>query len=178
MKDFAKRHPINKSKTRRVKTSLRAKRELNQPLKLKHLFIIAGMSALVLFASNIIFQTNVVNIRGNVNNPKVEFLYPVELENDTVLIELEGIVVEEDCEYLIQIESYGKRIYAQEQLSSLLSLGLKSYVEKTFSSSQPDKPLFRVMSGPYLNKSEVNNARELLMKNNRQPLIYKKCTKT
>lgn len=135
------------------------------------------MSALVLFASNIIFQTNVVNIRGNVNNPKVEFLYPVELENDTVLIELEGIVIEEDCEYLIQIESYGKRIYAQEQLSSLLSLGLKSYVEKTFSSSQPDKPLFRVMSGPYLNKSEVNNARELLMKNNRQPLIYKKCTK-
>ena len=118
-----------------------------------------------------------VNIRGNVNNPKVEFLYPVELENDTVLIELEGIVVEEDCEYFIQIESYGKRIYAQEQLSSLLSLGLISYIEKTFSSSQPDKPLFRVMSGPYLNRSEVNNARELLIKNYRQPLIYKKCTK-
>jgi cell division protein FtsN len=56
-------------------------------------------------------------------------------------------------------------------------LGLGSYVEKTFSSKQPDKPLFRVMSGPYLNKSEVNNARELLMKNGRQPLIYKKCTK-
>jgi cell division protein FtsN len=69
-------------------------------------------------------------------------------------------------------------VYAQEQLSSLLALGLESYVEKTFSSKQPDKPLFRVMSGPYLNKSEVNNARELLMKNGRQPLIYKKCTKT
>ena len=68
-------------------------------------------------------------------------------------------------------------MYAQEQLTSLLSLGLKSYVEKTFSSKQPEKPLFRVMSGPYLNKSEVNNARELLIKNNRQPLIYKKCTK-
>ena len=101
----------------------------------------------------------------------------IELAKDTVLIELEGIVVEEDCEYLIQIESYGRRVYAQEQLTSLLSLGLKSYVEKTFSSKQPTKPLFRVMSGPYLNKSEVNNARELLIKNNRQPLIYKKCTK-
>jgi cell division protein FtsN len=119
-----------------------------------------------------------VNIRGNVSNPKVEFLYPIELAKDTVLIELEGIVVEEDCEYLVQIESYGKRVYAQEQLSSLLALGLESYVEKTFSSKLPDKPLFRVMSGPYLNKSEVNNARELLMKNGRQPLIYKKCTKT
>ena len=178
MKDFAKKHPINKLKARRVKTSLRAKRELNQPLKIKHLFMIAAASALLLFASNIILQTDVINIRGNVVNPTVEFLYPIELAKDTVLIELEGIVVEEDCEYLIQIESYGQRVYAQEQLTSLISLGLESYVEKTFSSIQPDKPLFRVMSGPYLNKSEVNNARELLIKNKRQPLIYKKCTKT
>ena len=177
MKDFAKKHPINKPKTRRVKTSLRAKRELNQPLKIKHLFVIAAVSALLLFASNQILQTDVVNIRGDVRNPTIEFLYPIELAKDTVLIELDGIVVEEDCEYLIQIESYGKRVYAQEQLSSLLSLGLESYVEKTFSSKQPDKPLFRVMSGPYFNKSEVNNARELLIKNGRQPLIYKKCTK-
>jgi len=177
VKDFAKKHPINKSKTKRVRTALRAKRELNQPLKIKHLLIIASMSALFLLASNIILQTDVVNIRGNVNNPTVEFLYPIELAKDTVLIDLEGIVVEEDCEYLVQIESYGRRIYAQEQLSSLLSLGLESYVEKTFSSKQPDKPLFRVMSGPYFNKSEVNNARELLMKNGRKPLIYKKCTK-
>jgi len=48
MKDFAKTHPINKSKNKRVKTSLRAKRELNQPLKIKHLFAIAAMSALLL----------------------------------------------------------------------------------------------------------------------------------
>ena len=176
MKDFAKTHPINKSKNKRVKTSLRAKRELNQPLKIKHLFAIAAMSVLLLFISNIILQTDVVSIRGDVSSPTVEILYPIELATDTVLIELEGIVVEENCEYLIQIESYGKRIYAQEQLSSLLSLGLESYVEKTFSSKQPDRPLFRVMSGPYLNKSQVNNARELLMKNGKQPLIYKKCT--
>ena len=178
MKDYAKKHPINKPKTRRVKTSLRAKREINQPLQIKHLIIIAALSAMVLFASNLILQTDVVNIRSTVSNPKVEFLYPVELAKDTMLIELEGIVVEEDCEYLIQIESYGKRVYAKEQLTFLLSLGMESYVEKTFSSKQPEKPLFRVMSGPYLNKSEVNNARELLIKNNRQPLIYKKCTKT
>ena len=148
MKDFAKKHPINKSKTKRIKTSLRAKRELNQPLKIKHLFIIVAMSALLLFTSNVILQTDVVNIRGNITNPKVEFLYPIELAKDTVLIELEGIVIQEDCEYLVQIESYGKRVYAQEQLSSLLALGLESYVEKTFSSKQPDKPLFRVCQAP------------------------------
>tara|TARA_B100000287_G_C20194883_1_gene607684 strand:+ start:44 stop:580 length:537 start_codon:yes stop_codon:yes gene_type:complete len=175
VKDFAKKHPVNKSKSKRVKTSLRAKRELNQPLKIKHLFFIIGMSALLLFASNIILQTDVINIRGNVSSPSIQILFPIELEKDTLLIDFDGIVVEENCQYLIQIESYGKRMYAQEQLSSLLSLGLESYIDKTFSSSQPDRPLFRVMSGPYLNLSDVNNARELLIKNNRQPLIYKKC---
>ncbi len=178
MKDFAKKHPVNKTKTRRVKASLRAKREINNPLQMKHILIITGLSALLLIISNLILQTDIVSIRSKVSNPKVEFLYPIELAKDTILIELDGIVIEEDCEYLIQIESYGQRVYAQEQLTSLLSLGFESYVEKTFSSKQPEKPLFRVMSGPYLNKSEVNNARELLIKNNRQPLIYKKCTKT
>ena len=178
MKDFAKKHPINRSKSKRIKTSLRAKRKLNQPFQIKHLIGIACVSALLFMASNNILQTDVINMRSNVDSPQITFLYPQELENDAVLIDLEGIVVEEDCEYLIQIESYGRRIYAQEQLGSLLSLGLSSYVEKTFSSTQPDKPLFRVMSGPYLNKSAVNNARELLIKNNRQPLIFKKCTKT
>ena len=94
------------------------------------------------------------------------------------MIELEGIIKAEDCEYFLQIESYGRRIYAQEQLSSILAFDLEAYVEKTFSSSQPDKPLFRVMSGPYKTKSEVNNAREILIKNDRQPFILKKCTKT
>ena len=178
MKDFAKKHPVNKTKTRRVKASLRAKREINNPLQMKHILIITGLSALLLIISNLILQTDIVSIRSKVSNPKVEFLYPIELAKDTILIELEGIVIEEDCEYLIQIESYGQRVYAQEQLTSLLALGFESYGEKTFSSKQPEKPLFRVMSGPYLNKSEVNNARELLIKNNRQPLIYKKCTKT
>ena len=96
--------------------------------------------------------------------PKADFIY--------------GKGEEEDFEYFLQIESYGRRIYAQEQLTSILTFDLEAYVEKTFSSSQPDKPLFRVMSGPYKTKSEVNNAREILIKNDRQPFILKKCTKT
>ena len=63
MKDFAKKHPVNKSKAKRVKTSLRAKRELNQPLKIKHLLIIAAMSALLLLTSNVILQnTSLANL--------------------------------------------------------------------------------------------------------------------
>ena len=178
MKDFAKKHPVNRPKRKRVKASLRAKRKLNQPLRIKHLFFIIGFTALVLFSSYYLLKTDVKNLRGGVANPKIVFSYPSDLGKNTVLIELEGIIKAEDCEYSLQIESYGRRIYAQEQLSSILTFDLEAYVDKTFSSSQPDKPLFRVMSGPYKTKSEVNNAREILIKNDRQPLILKKCTKT
>jgi len=178
VKDFAKKHPINKSKRKINSATLRAKRELNQPLKLKHFFITAGIAVALLLAAKFILETDVKNLLGQVGNPTVELLYPTDLKKDSVLIESGGIVIAENCEYLLQIEAYGKRIYAQEQLGILLSLGLESYVERTFSSSQPDKPLFKVMSGPYKTKSEVNNAREVMMKNNRQPLVLTKCIKT
>ena len=178
MKDFAKKHPVNSSKRKTPSTSLRAKRQLDQPIKLKHFFLIGGMAALLLLAANLILKTDVKNLRGHVANPTVEISYPIDLEHDTIFIELEGIVTAENCEYRLQIETYGKRIYAQEQLGAMLTFGLEAYVEKTFSSSMPDKTLFRVMSGPYETKSEVNNAREVLIKNNRQPLILKTCIKT
>ena len=177
MKDFAKKHPVNKSKQNKSTATLRARRELNQPLKLKHFFIVAGMAAILLISSKFLLQTDVKNLRGHVTNPTVEFFYPIDLEQDTVLIELEGIVTAENCEYLLQIETYGKRIYAQEQLGIMLTLDIQAYVERTFSSSMPGKTLFRVMSGPYKTKSEVNNAREVMVKNNRQPLLIKKCIK-
>jgi len=191
VKDFAKKHPVNKSKQNKSKATLRARRELNQPLKLKHFFIVAGMAAIklkhffivagmaaiLLISSKFLLQTDVKNLRGHVTNPTVEFFYPIDLEQDTVLIELEGIVTAENCEYLLQIETYGKRIYAQEQLGIMLTLDIQAYVERTFSASMPGKTLFRVMSGPYKTKSEVNNAREVMVKNNRQPLLIKKCIK-
>ena len=178
MKDFAKKHPVNKKKRKTTSATLRAKRELNQPLQLKHFFITAGIAAAILLAANYLLETDVENLRGQVGNPTVEFLYPTDLKKDSVLIESEGIVKSEDCRYLLQIETYGKRVYAQEQLGAMFSLGLEAYVERTFSSSQPEKPLFRVMSGPYKTKSDVNNAREVMMKNNRQPLVISKCITT
>ena len=178
MKDFAKKHPANKSKPKENSAALRARRQLNQPLKLKHFFITAGIGVILLLTAKFLLETDVTNLRGHVSNPTVEFFYPTDLEKDTVLIDSEGIVTKKNCEYLLQIETYGKRIYAQEQLGIMFSLGLEAYVERTFSSSQPEKPLFRVMSGPYKTKSEVNNAREVMMKNNRQPLVISKCIKT
>ena len=71
--DFAKKHPVNKPKRKRAKASLRAKRKLNQPLKIKHLFFISSFTALVLFSSYYLLKTDVKNLRGGVVNPKIEF---------------------------------------------------------------------------------------------------------
>ena len=122
MKDFAKKHPVNKSKSNKGTATLRARRELNQPLKIKHFFIVAGMAAILFASSQFLLQTDVKNLRGHVTNPTVEFFYPTDLEKDTVLIELEGIVTAENCEYLLQIETYGKRIYGSRNNLVLCSL--------------------------------------------------------
>jgi len=71
-----------------------------------------------------ILQTEVTNVRGNVVNPTVEILYPVELAKDTVFIEIDGIVIAEDCEYLIQIESYGGESMRRSNSALCFSLGL------------------------------------------------------
>ena len=90
MKDFAKKHPVNKSKSNKGTATLRARRELNQPLKIKHFFIVAGMAAILFVSSQFLLQTDVKNLRGHVTNPTVEFFYPTDLEKDTVLIRIRG----------------------------------------------------------------------------------------
>ena len=177
MRDFAKKHPVNKPRRKNTNAALRTKRQLNQPLKIKHFFLLSGIAIILLLSSKFILQTDVHNLIGGVASPTVVFTYHTDLKTDTILVEIGGLVQEEDCKYFIQIETYGRRIYAQEQLGSLSILGFKAYIEKVFSASNPNKPLFQIRSGPYLNKSEVNNAREVLVKNNRQPYILKTCTK-
>ena len=50
-------------------------------------------------------------------------------------------------------------------------------IDNYFSSKDPGKAYFRLMSGPYENKSAVNNAREILIKSGRSPLIRQRCSK-
>ena len=78
---------------------------------------------------------------------------------------------------ILQIETYGRKIYAQEELTNILKLGLQPYIDNYFSSKEPGKAYFRLMSGPYKNKSAVNNAREILIKSGKSPLIRQRCSK-
>ena len=63
-------------------------------------------------------------------------------------------------------------------LSKIINFGLNAYIELFYSTNDPNKPLYRILSGPFANKSLVNNARDMLIKNGRKPLILKKCSQT
>jgi hypothetical protein len=52
-------------------------------------------------------------------------------------------------------------------------MDLEPYLEEI---NNIDRKLYGVMLGPYLNKSDVNNAREVIIRIGLSPLIKTKCT--
>ena len=73
---------------------------------------------------------------------------------------------------MLQVEAYGKENFASEMLYKLTSMNLNPYIEKIDSI---DRVLFGVMLGPYKNKSEVNNAREVVIRIGLSPIIKTRC---
>jgi len=178
MKDFAKRINSKKSskKNKSVNQRFITKKSFKSPFGLKTgltLVIISAIGAFVLINS---MNTDVKKIVGLDITSNIEFSYPVGLTE--VWIYTEDLDrSNEECNYILQIETYGRKIYAQEELANILKLGLQPYIDNYFNSKEPGKAYFRLMSGPYENKSAVNNAREILIKSGRSPLIRQRCSK-
>ena len=178
MKDFAKRINSKKSskKNKSVNQRFTTKKSFKNPFNLKTgltLVIISAIGAFVLINS---MNTDVKKMVGLEITSNIEFSYPVGLTEDWIYTE-DLDRSNEECNYILQIETYGRKIYAQEELANILKLGLQPYIDNYFSSKEPGKPYFRLMSGPYENKSAVNNAREILIKSGRSPLIRQRCSK-
>jgi cell division septation protein DedD len=89
------------------------------------------------------------------------------------LVEIEEVLNKSDCVYLLQVEAYGKEEFASEMLYKLRSMDLKPYIMEI---DKLDKILFGVMLGPFMNKSDINNAREVVIRIGLSPLIKTKCT--
>ena len=178
MKDFAKRINSKKSskKNKSVNQRFITKKSFKNPFGLKTglaLVIISAIGAFVLINS---MNSDVKKMMRLDINSNIEFSYPVGLTEDWVYTE-DLDRSNEECNYILQIETYGRKIYAQEELTNILKLGLQPYIDNYFSSKEPGKPYFRLMSGPYENKSAVNNAKEILIKSGRSPLIRQRCSK-
>jgi hypothetical protein len=58
-------------------------------------------------------------------------------------------------------------------LYKLTSMDLNPFIEEI---DKIDQILFGVMLGPFLNKSDVNNAREIVIRIGLSPIIKTKCT--
>ncbi len=178
MKDFAKRINSRKSskKNKSVNQRFITKKSFKNPFGLKTGLILAIISAIGAFVLINIMNTDVRKMAGLNITSNIEYSYPVGLTEDWIYTEdLDSS--NEECNYVLQIETYGRKIYAQEELSNILKLDLQPYIDNYFSSKEPGKAYFRLMSGPYDNKSAVNNAREILIKSGRSPIIRQKCSK-
>jgi cell division protein FtsN len=80
------------------------------------------------------------------------------------------------CEYFVQIGAYGNKKYAYEAQEILGNIELIS-INEIYSTSNPGKLLFSVLSGPYENRSAANNAKEQITKNGFDPRLRTLCKK-
>ena len=178
MKDFVKSVNSKKSakKNKSINQRFITKKSFKNPFSIK-----TGLTLVIISAIGAFYLINIMNtdIKKMVKldiTSNIEFSYPVGLTEDWIYTE-DKDKSNEECNYILQVETYGRKIYAQEELTNILKLGLQPYIDNYFSSNEPGKAYFRLMSGPYETKSAVNNAKEILIKSGRSPLIRQKCSK-
>ena len=98
--------------------------------------------------------------------------FPEELKEQTVLVEIKEVLDKSDCLYILQVEAYGKEEFAAEMLYKLTSMDLNPFIEEI---NKVDRKLFGVMLGPFMNKSDINNAREVVVRIGLSPIIKTRC---
>ena len=98
------------------------------------------------------------------------------MEN-SVLIESNSILTEENCEYFVQIGAYGNKKFAVEAQNILGAEIAKISINDIYSSQLPGKLLHSVISGPYENRSAANNSKEKITKKGFDPRLRTVCKK-
>ena len=105
----------------------------------------------------------------------ITFTFEQDLKNENIYLELEKIYEEATCVSYLQIETYGRKIFAEETLNKIGELGFEPYLEQV-TSKNFDRILFRVMNGPLQSISDTNNAIETLIRADFLPLLRTRCT--
>ena len=174
MKDFAQKISSSRKKPKKNKTIFRSKNRTKPVFAKKIIISLLATSLLTIFTSFYLFDTNLEIFEPTpLSENMVSITFPESLKGETVLVEIEEVLDKSDCLYLLQVEAYGKEEFASEMLYKLRSMDLKPFIEEI---DRVDQILFGVMLGPFLNKSDVNNAREVVIRIGLTPLIKTKCT--
>ena len=165
MKDFAQQ---KKSIKKNIKSG-------KSPVPIKLILALMVFPVVFLIGSGLFFDTGSEIYTVEKTENDITFTFEQDLKNENIYLELEKIYEEAVCESYLQIETYGKKIFAEETIDKMRELGFEPYLEQVTSNNY-DGILFRVMIGPMETISGTNNARETLIRADFLPLLRTRCT--
>ena len=147
------------------------------PIKLAPTFLLAGsVSFLMSFFSIIFLQDNkdFLDLK-NYDVEDIEYEFQTLLENSS----FDEIVIstneeEEECQFFAQSGSFRTFSAASSQLEELKKIGYSPVIENVTSQNGFN---YKVIIGPFANRSQTNNARENLRRLNMDSLEIKSCIK-
>jgi len=147
------------------------------PLKLVPTFLLAAsVSFLMSFFSIIFLQDNkdFLDLK-NYDVEDIEYEFQTLLENSS----FDEIVIstneeEEECQFFAQSGSFRTFSAASSQLEELKKIGYSPVIENVTSQNGFN---YKVVIGPFANRSQTNNARENLRRLNMDSLEIKSCIK-
>ena len=147
------------------------------PIKLVPTFILtASVSFLMSFFSIIFLQDNkdFLDLK-NYDVEDIEYEFQTLLENSS----FDEIVIstneeEEECQFFAQSGSFRTFSAASSQLEELKKIGYSPVIENVTSQNGFN---YKVIVGPFANRSQTNNARENLRRLNMDSLEIKSCIK-
>ena len=174
MKDFANiKQKRRKPKKKRIVFSSR--KSSTRTISSNTLMVLLCISLGLVATSIFYFKTDVSSIKpSNVTN-SVTIDFPTSLMENSVLIEFNEENVLMECEYFVQVGAYGNKKYAIEAVNILDDDISDLTINEVYSTNLPGKLLNSVISGPYLNRSAANNAKEKITKSGFDPRLRTLC---
>ena len=169
MKDFAQqKKDIKKNRSvSNITTGM-------SPVPIKLILALMVFPVVFLMGSGLFFNTESEIYIVEKTENDITFTFEQDLKDEKIYLELEKIYEEATCESYLQIETYGKKIFAEETLEKMKKFGFEPYLEEVTSKNY-DGILFRVMIGPMQSISDTNNARAALIRADFLPLLRTKC---
>ncbi len=174
MKDFANLK-TKKTRSAKKKAVFSSRKPSARTISSNTLIILIFFSFGLAATSIFYFKTDVVSIKPNNTSNSVTIDFPSSLMENSVLIEFNENDVMMECEYFVQVGAYGNKKYAIEAINILTDEINDLTINEVYSTNMPGKLLNSVISGPYLNRSAANNAKEKITKSGFDPRLRTLC---